>query len=73
MISRCLACNEPLEDGRRIDSTTCDSTCRSRLHRIRQARLISLIGQQVQAVNHADWKRLEDLIIEAAAFDRENV
>jgi len=67
MIPNCLACDVPLTD-RRIVSTTCGSTCRSRVYRARQQRIIRLVAEQARAIGAADYERLEALILEAKAL-----
>lgn len=69
MISACIACGEPLDPARRIDAQTCDAVCRNRVFRARQARLSRLVLEQMDAINHADFARLERLLLEAAALD----
>lgn len=64
MLSKCLSCGAPLT-GRRVVSTTCGSTCRSRIYRARQQRIIRLVTEQARAIARADYDRLEALILEA--------
>jgi len=64
MIPYCLACGTSLID-RSIVSTTCGSTCRSRVYRARQQRIIRLVTEQAKAISRADYDRLEGLILEA--------
>lgn len=64
MTPLCLGCNEPLID-RRPQTQTCSNVCRQRVFRARQARLSRLVLAQLDAINHADFRRLERLLDEA--------
>ena len=64
--SQCRRCGTPTTDLRlRSDAVFCTAFCRGRWHAERNRALLAVVTAQAQAIDEADFLRLEELLAEA--------
>lgn len=64
--SLCRRCGTPTTAlGLRSDAIFCTAHCRGRFHNDRNRALLAVVVAQAQAIDEADFLRLEELLAEA--------